>query len=62
MDNIENFMAFWDILWPFGTFCVYLVHFSGFGIMCQEKYGNPASPGFPDGLLSNQMSQFGCIL
>jgi hypothetical protein len=31
----------WDILWPFGTFCVYLVYFSGFGNMHQEKSGNP---------------------
>jgi hypothetical protein len=28
-------------LWPFVTFCVPLVHFSGFGIMHQEKSGNP---------------------
>jgi hypothetical protein len=26
--------------WPFGTFCTHLVHFSGFGIMYQEKSGN----------------------
>jgi hypothetical protein len=26
----------------FGTFCVHLVHFSGFGIKYQEKSGNPA--------------------
>jgi hypothetical protein len=31
------------ILWPFGTFCVHLVHFSGFGIMHHEKSGNPGS-------------------
>jgi hypothetical protein len=30
-------------LWPFGTFCVHLVHFSGFVIMYQEKSGNPES-------------------
>jgi hypothetical protein len=30
-----------DILWPFGTFCVHLVQFSGFGIMYLEKSGNP---------------------
>jgi hypothetical protein len=54
----KYFMAIWnmyfieirDILWPFGTFCVHLVHFSRFGIMYQEKYGNPgafASAFFP---------------
>jgi hypothetical protein len=44
------------IVWPFGIFYgylgyfmtiwyifVYLVHFSGFGIMYQEKSGNPAA-------------------
>jgi hypothetical protein len=30
-----------DILWPFGTCNVHLVHFSGFGTMDQEKSGNP---------------------
>jgi hypothetical protein len=35
-------MAIWDILLPFGTFCVHLVHFCGFGIMYQEKSGNLA--------------------
>jgi hypothetical protein len=34
-------MAIWDILLPFGTFCVHLVHFSGFGILYQEKSGDP---------------------
>jgi hypothetical protein len=48
LDNVDIFydqlgyiMAIWDILWPFGTFCVCLVHFSGFGTMYQEKSGNP---------------------
>jgi hypothetical protein len=30
-----------DILRQFGTFCIHLVHFSGFGTMYQEKSGNP---------------------
>jgi hypothetical protein len=32
-----------DILWSFirHTFCVHLVHFSGFGIMYKEKSSNP---------------------
>jgi hypothetical protein len=41
--HLQYFTDIWDILWPFGTFCVQLVHFSGFGIMYQVKYGNPAS-------------------
>jgi hypothetical protein len=32
----------WYTVWRFGTFCVHLVHFSSFGIMQQEKSGNPA--------------------
>jgi hypothetical protein len=39
--HLEYFMDIWDILWPFVTFCVHLVHFSSFGIMHQEKSGNP---------------------
>jgi hypothetical protein len=38
----EIFMTIRDILWPFGTLCVHLVHFSGFGVMDQNKSGNPA--------------------
>jgi hypothetical protein len=38
-------MAIWDILWPFGTFCIHSVHFSCFGIMYQEKSGNPGRDG-----------------
>jgi hypothetical protein len=34
-------MDIWDILLPFGTFSVHLVHFSVFGILYQEKSGNP---------------------
>jgi hypothetical protein len=37
----EYFIEIWDILWPFGIFCIHLLHFSGFGIMYQEKSGNP---------------------
>jgi hypothetical protein len=35
-------MAAWNILQTFGIFYEHLVHFSGFGIMYQEKSGNPA--------------------
>jgi hypothetical protein len=31
----EYFMDIWNILLPFGTFCVHLLHFSSFGIMHQ---------------------------
>jgi hypothetical protein len=39
--HLGYFSEIWDILLPFGTFFVNLVHFSGFGIMHQEKSGNP---------------------
>jgi hypothetical protein len=43
--NIWNIGVFfpniWDILWPFGTFCGHLVYFSRFGMLYQEKSGNP---------------------
>jgi hypothetical protein len=47
--HLEYFIAIWDILWPFGTKCAHLVHFSWFGIMHQEKSGNPVSKYFPSG-------------
>jgi hypothetical protein len=34
--HLEYFTDIWDILGPFGTFCFHLVHFSGFGILCQK--------------------------
>jgi hypothetical protein len=39
------FMAIWNILRTFGIFYDLLVHFSGFGIMYQEKSGNPSLKG-----------------
>jgi hypothetical protein len=31
--HLEYYTDIWDILCPFGTFCVHLLNFSGFGIM-----------------------------
>jgi hypothetical protein len=39
--HLEYFMEIWNILCPLGTFYIHLAHFSGFGIMYQEKSGNP---------------------
>jgi hypothetical protein len=39
--HLEYFMAIWNILWPFGNFVVILDIFPRFGILCQEKSGNP---------------------
>jgi hypothetical protein len=33
---------FGNILWPFDIFCGHLVYFPRFGILYQEKSGNPA--------------------
>jgi hypothetical protein len=35
------FMPIWNILWPFGNFVVIWHMFPRFGILCQEKSGNP---------------------
>jgi hypothetical protein len=37
------FVAIWYTLWPFGILYGYLVHCSLFGMLYQEKSGNPAS-------------------
>jgi hypothetical protein len=39
--HLEYFKDIEDILGPFGTFCVHLIHFSDFGILFQEKSGSP---------------------
>jgi hypothetical protein len=36
--HLDYFTDIWDIL---GPFCVHLVHFSSFGVLRQEKSGNP---------------------
>jgi hypothetical protein len=42
--HLEYFKYIWDILWPFGTRICSLGTFSGFGIMNQEKSGDPGMP------------------
>jgi hypothetical protein len=41
---LEYVIEIWDILWPFGTFCIRLVHFSGFGLMCQTNLATLLHP------------------
>jgi hypothetical protein len=36
-----NFPAIWHILYPFGICSLVLVHFTHFGMLYQEKSGNP---------------------
>jgi hypothetical protein len=38
---MKYFMDIWHILWTFGIFSGPLVFFSSFGILYQEKSGNP---------------------
>jgi hypothetical protein len=40
-DHLVYFRDIGNILWPFGIFCGYLVIFPRFGILNQEKSGNP---------------------
>jgi hypothetical protein len=40
---LGSFVTIRYIFCSFGTFCVHLVHFSSFGLMHQEKAGNPAA-------------------
>jgi hypothetical protein len=39
--HLEYFTVIWYILWPFGNVVVTWYIFSRFGILCQEKSGNP---------------------
>jgi hypothetical protein len=40
--HLEYFRVIWYILWPFGNVVVIWYIFPRFGILCQEKSGNPA--------------------
>jgi hypothetical protein len=39
--HLEYFMEIWDILWPFGTFCIHLVHFFPFWYHVPRKIWQP---------------------
>jgi hypothetical protein len=39
--HLVNFYGHWVYLWTFGIFCSNLVYFSRFGMLFQEKSGNP---------------------
>jgi hypothetical protein len=42
--QLVNFPAIWNMLWPFGIFPQFWYIFTRFGMLCQEKSGNPAQP------------------
>jgi hypothetical protein len=50
-EHLACFTAIWYMLWPFGIFHGYLVHFSHFGMLHQDKSGSP------DLDLSNRLHQ-----
>jgi hypothetical protein len=39
--HLEYVIAIWYILWSFGSFVVIWLIFTHFGILCQDKSGNP---------------------
>jgi hypothetical protein len=41
--HLEYFTVIWDISWPFDNGVVIWYIFPRFGILCQEKSGNPDS-------------------
>jgi hypothetical protein len=41
--HLVYFVVIWYILWSFGIFCGHLVYFFRFGMLYQEKSGNPDS-------------------
>jgi hypothetical protein len=43
-DHLDYFRAIGNILWPFGIFCGNWYIFPRFGILDQEKSGNPDVP------------------
>jgi hypothetical protein len=43
MEDVGIFLAIWFILWQFGICVGHFGIFSRFGILCQEKSGNPIS-------------------
>jgi hypothetical protein len=41
--HLVHFMTIWYISWSFGNVVVIWYIFHRFGILCQEKYGNPVA-------------------
>jgi hypothetical protein len=41
--HLEYFTAIWHILWPFCNVVINWYIFHRFGILCQEKSGNPGT-------------------
>jgi hypothetical protein len=43
---IRNILRSFGIFWPFGNVVVIWYIFTHFGILCQEKSGNPGQEGW----------------
>jgi hypothetical protein len=39
--HLKYFATIWYDSWTYGLFCGILVNFPSFGMLCQEKSGNP---------------------
>jgi hypothetical protein len=69
--HFVHFTVLCYILWTFGIVCGNLVYFSRFGILCEEKSGNPGLDNttqprrqgiFKNAFISNHKSHKRCIL
>jgi hypothetical protein len=52
--HLVYFTSISYILWTFGIFVVIFVYFSSFGMLCQEKSGNPAICTYDTGCGQNE--------
>jgi hypothetical protein len=61
--HLEYFTEIWEIVWPFGTFCVNLLHFRFLGMMSQEKIWQPCSrcPSESGPYLNNSSGRVGLV-
>jgi hypothetical protein len=55
---LEHFTVIWYIWWPFGNIVVIWFIFPHFGILCEEKSGNPAQQ---EDLRLNQISKLSAL-
>jgi hypothetical protein len=56
-DHMVCFVTTWCILLQIGIFCVQLLRNPHFGILCQEKSGNPASAALKPNTGSKKLGQ-----
>jgi hypothetical protein len=50
--HLKYFTGIWYILWPFGNVVAIWYIFPRFGILCQEKSGNPETDLYVRALIS----------